>query len=118
MKEVDEAAVKASSELKGLKLQLFGEKVKISPGDIQFSDKFSKGKFKNQVAERGWTNQSIADAINNPVKTGTSINKYTGNFVTAYYINDIHYVALDDVTGKVIQVSDKTKTKWIFDLTK
>ncbi len=118
MKEVDEAAVKASSELKGLKLQLFGEKVKISPGDIQFSDKFSKGKFKNQVAERGWTNQSIAEVINEPFKKGTSINKYTKNSVTVYYVNDTHYVAVDDITKKVIQVSDRFDDEWVFNLEK
>ena len=67
---------------------------------------------KNQVAGRGWTNESIADAINNPVKVGKNVNKYTGNSVTLYYVDDIHYVAVDDVTGKVIQVADLTRKKW------
>lgn len=92
--------------------------VKIAADDISFSDKFSKSAYKNQVAERGWTNQSIADTMNNPVKTGTSVNKYTGNPVTAYYIDDVHYVAVDNVTGKVIQVADMNKANWVFDLTK
>ncbi len=60
---------------------------------------------KNQVKRRGWTNQMIADTRNNPFKTGASINKYTGNPVTLYYKDDIHYVAFDDVTGKVIQIT-------------
>jgi len=55
---------------------------------------------------------------NNPVKTGTSVNKYTGNSFTVYYIDDVHYVAVDDVTGKVIQVADLNKADWVFDLTK
>jgi len=56
--------------------------------------------------------------MNNPVKTATSVNKYTGNPVTAYYIDDVHYVAVDNVTGKVIQVADMNKANWVFDLTK
>jgi hypothetical protein len=93
-----------------------GHKIKAS--DIQFSDKFNKPAYKKQVTERGWTNQSIADTINNPVKTAESVNKYTGNSVTAYYIDDIHYVAVDNVTGKVIQVADINKANWLFDLTR
>src|SRR5690606_11621880 len=54
----------------------------LTADDIKFSDKFSKPAYKNQITERGWTNRKIADTINNPVKTGTSVNKYTGNSVT------------------------------------
>jgi len=86
--------------------------------DITFSDKFSKPAYKNQVADRGWTNDSIANAINNPVKTGKSNNPYTGNEVTLYYVNDVHYVAVDKGTGKVIQVADLNKADWKMDLTK
>ena len=86
--------------------------------DIAFSDKFLKPQYKTQVADRGWTKEMIADTINNPVKTGTSVNKYTGNSVTVNYIDDIHYVAVDDVTGKVIQVADMAKPDWVLDLTK
>ena len=73
---------------------------------------------KNQVAERGWTNDSIANAINNPVKTATTTNKYTGNQVTLYYVDDVHYVAVDNGTGKVIQVADLNKADWKMDLSK
>ncbi|MFB5268840.1 polymorphic toxin-type HINT domain-containing protein [Paenibacillus enshidis] len=86
--------------------------------DIKFSDKFNKPQYKNQVAERGWTNESIANAIENPVKTGTTTNKYTGNSVTLYYVDDVHYVAVDKGTGKVIQVADLNKADWKMDLTK
>lgn len=86
--------------------------------DITFSDKFSKPAYKNQVADRGWTNDSIAKAINNPVKTGKSKNPYTGNEVTLYYVNNVHYVAVDKGTGKVIQVADLNKADWKMDLTK
>ncbi|WP_164931522.1 colicin E5-related ribonuclease [Longirhabdus pacifica] len=79
---------------------------------------FSKGAYKTQVADRGWTNDSIADAMNSPYKTGKSENKYTGNSVTAYFVDDVHYVAVDAVTGKVIQVSDLNEDVWHFDLRK
>ncbi|WP_162515317.1 colicin E5-related ribonuclease [Paenibacillus pinistramenti] len=91
---------------------------KLTGRDITFSDKFSKPAYKNQVADRGWTNDSIADARNNPVKIGTSKNPYTGNDVTLYYVDDVHYVAVDNGTGKVIQVADLNKADWKMDLTK
>ena len=86
--------------------------------DIIFSDKFAKLKYKTQVADRGWNTDMIADTINNLVKTGTSVNTHTGNSVTVSYINDVHYVAVDDVTGKIIQVADLAKPDWALDLTK
>ncbi|MEW9992787.1 colicin E5-related ribonuclease [Clostridium butyricum] len=93
-------------------------KAEITAGDISFSDKFSKPQYKNQVADRGWTNESIANIRNNPYKTGTTTNKYTGNSVTLYYSDDVHYVAVDNGTGKVIQVADLNKADWKMDLTK
>lgn len=80
-----------------------------------YSDKFNNSKYKNQVKTRGWTNESIADMINNPHKTGSSVNKYTGNSVTVYYKDNVHYVAIDNGTGKVIQVSDLNRKHWNFD---
>ncbi|OAB30169.1 hypothetical protein PMSD_20470 [Paenibacillus macquariensis subsp. defensor] len=91
---------------------------KLSGVNITFSDKFSKPRYKNQVADRGWTNDSIAAARNNPVKTGTSKNPYTGNEAKLYYVDDVHYVAVDNGTGKVIQVADLGKADWKMDLTK
>ncbi|MGE7912693.1 colicin E5-related ribonuclease, partial [Lysinibacillus xylanilyticus] len=90
-----------------------GKVSKVKAEDVAFSDKFSKGKFKNQVAERGWTNEKIADAINNPVKVGESVNKATGNKVELYFVDDVHYVAIDKGTGKVIQVADLNKADWV-----
>lgn len=60
----------------------------------------------------------IANARNNPVKTSKSVNRTTGNTSTLYYIDDVHYVAFDDVTGKVIQVADLRIPDWIPDLSK
>ncbi len=80
--------------------------------DIIFSNKFSKKDYLGQVVERGWNNQMIADTINNPVKTTKGYNKYTNSSVTNYYIDDIHYVAIDDSTGKVIQIADLKDSDW------
>lgn len=44
-----------------------------------------------------------------------TVSKYTGNEVTLYYIDDIHYVAVDNGTGKVIQVADLYKSVWLSD---
>jgi hypothetical protein len=79
--------------------------------DVVFSNKFV-GRALKQVEQRGWSKASIANARNNPVKTSTSYNKYTGNSVTNYYINERHYVAFDDVTGKVVQIADLNDTSW------
>lgn len=43
------------------------------------------------------------------------MNKYTDNSVTLYFVDDIHYVAVDDGTGKVIQITDFSRSNWIFD---
>ena len=84
----------------------------ITAEDIQFSDKFLKPEYKNQITDRGWTREKIADAINNYTKVESSVNKYTGNSVTKYYVDDVHYVAQDDVTKKIIQVADLNDPDW------
>ena len=84
----------------------------LTADDIIFSDKFSKVNYSSQVLDRGWNNQKIADTINNPVKTTPGYNKYTNSSVTNYYIDEIHYVAVDDSTKKVIQISDLNNPNW------
>ena len=87
----------------------------VTADSIVFSDKFLQPAYKRQLRKRGWTNEKIADAINYPVKTEASKNKYTGNSVTLYFVDDIHYVAVDNGTGKVIQVADPRRSNWRFD---
>lgn len=87
---------------------------KVIADDIKFTDKFSKPGYGNQVVSRGWSNQKIADAINNPYKVVDSVNNFTGNPAKVYFINDTHYVVIDSVTNKVVQVSDLTKEYWKF----
>ncbi|MBF0779018.1 colicin E5-related ribonuclease, partial [Streptococcus cuniculi] len=84
----------------------------VTADDIIYSDKFKKGDYVNQVSRRGWDNQMIADTINNPVKTTKGYNSYTNSSVTNYYIDDIHYVAVDDSNGKVIQIADLGDSGW------
>lgn len=92
-------------------------KTPVKASDIKFSDKFKLPGYKNQVAKRGWTKESIAKVINKPYKIATSVNKYTKNGVIVYYKDKVHYVAVDNGTKKVIQISDLTKDKWPFDPT-
>ena len=87
----------------------------VTADSIVFSDKFLQPAYKRQLRKRGWTNEKIADAINYPVKTEASKNKYTGNSVTLYFVDDIHCVAVDDGTGKVIQIADFSRSNWRFD---
>lgn len=56
--------------------------------------KISKHQYKNQIADRGLIDESIANTINNPYNTGIATNKYTGNSVTLCYCVVIHYVAV------------------------
>ena len=102
--KVAKAADKANDASKAAKADVVSE--------VRFSDKFTHSKYKNQIAERGWDNKKIAETINNPIKTTKGYNKYTKSTVTNYYIDDIHYVAVDDSTGKVIQIADLTKPNW------
>jgi hypothetical protein len=87
MTEVDEAAVKASSELKGLKVKLFGEKaVKYgkdfgkmgvyakNPGIKVDWSQFAEHGFE-RMAERGVTK----DMINSIVKNGKVLSQNGGN---------------------------------------
>ena len=87
----------------------------VTADSIVFSDKFLQPAYKRQLRKRGWTNEKIADVINYPVKTEASKNKYTGNSVTLYFVDDIHYVAVDDGTRKVIQIADFSRSNWRFD---
>lgn len=40
-------------------------------------------------------------------------NKATGNEVELYFVDDIHYVAIDTGTEKFIQVTDLNKADWV-----
>ncbi len=76
-------------------------------------------KIRKQMDKRGWTQTDIDDTIANPTRTvetrdtrwnpdGTKNN----DPATAYYDADGNYVIKNDVTGDIVQVSDKTDPDW------
>jgi WXG100 family type VII secretion target len=68
-----------------------------------------------QAGRRGWDEQDISDVIDNPADTGTAVDRSTGDPATVYYGEDGHYVVRNDVTGQVIQVSDRNDPNWVDD---
>lgn len=66
----------------------------------------------NQLKQRGWTKESINDLVNNPYTTRKSINQATGNKATVYYTKDGNYIIRDDVTGALVQMTNKNVTNW------
>ena len=72
-------------------------------------------KIAKQMGPRGWTQQSIEGALKNPVRTGTAINRATGNPATAYFTGPNQYVVVDNVTHDIVQVSDLTDPNWNVD---
>lgn len=63
-------------------------------------------KIKDQMIERGWNPEKIQDVLSNPFTTRESVNKATNNPATAYYMQNGHYVVVDDVTEDIIQISN------------
>jgi len=70
----------------------------------------------NQMAKRGWTEESVRHAANNAYTTRSAVNKATGNDATAFFNRDGSHVVIDNVTREVIQVSNKHDPNWIPDI--
>lgn len=85
---------------------------KVTSNDIQFSDKLSNAQWQKQINSRGWSNDSIANTINEPYTTRVATNRATGNSATTFYNQNGSYIIRDNVTGKVIQVSDVANPNW------
>jgi hypothetical protein len=60
----------------------------------------------NQLAQRGWSRESINTLVNNPFTTRAATNRATGNAATAFVRADGHYVVRDNITGELVQMSD------------
>jgi hypothetical protein len=88
---------------------------KLTGKDIQYSDKLSNSQWQKQITGRGWSNDSIANTINEPFTTRLATNRATGNAATAYYNQNGSYVIRDNTTGKVVQISDIASPSWIQD---
>ena len=69
----------------------------------------------SQMARRGWTQQSINNTVNNPYTIRAAINRATGNPATAFYTREGAYVVRDNVTGQIIQISNRFDLKWVPD---
>ncbi len=77
----------------------------------------TSGRKFNQLTSRGWDQSSIDDIVNNPVHTSTATNRTTGNEATAYFDASGSYIVRDNVTGDLVQMSNRNDPNWIPDAT-
>lgn len=74
----------------------------------------------NQAAKRGWPFDDILYVVSTPAQTRsnpTIINRANNNPVSYYYRADGYYVAIDDITGQVVQISDTMNPLWKDEMT-
>jgi len=69
-------------------------------------------KIARQMTQRGWTVPDIEDALANPARTAQSTDLCTGDPVTGYYSSGGGYVVRNDVTGTIVQVSNRNDPGW------
>jgi hypothetical protein len=74
-------------------------------------------KIVKQMGGRGWTNELVNSTVKNPYTTRVATNKATGNAATAFFTKEGAYVVQDNVTGQIIQISNRLDPKWIPDAT-
>ena len=86
-----------------------GKSIKFG-SNVKSSDKLNR-----QMTNRGWTQDSVRDTVDNAYTTRKAVNKATGNTATVYYNKDGSHVIIDDITNEVVQVSDKFEPNWIPD---
>ena len=72
----------------------------------------SSQKLSNQMAQRGWTESSVRNTVDNSFATRPAVNRATGNPATAYFNRDGSHVIIDNITREVIQVSDRLIPGW------
>jgi RHS repeat-associated protein len=84
------------------------------------SPAFSIGeKISRQMGRRGWSEEAISETISSPQKTRTVRDtRYNPDGTrndapaTKYYAEDGSYVVVNDETGDIVQVSDRTDPNW------
>lgn len=80
------------------------------------SDAKSATKLTNQIRQRGWTEDTVRNPVNNPYTTRASTNMATDNSATVFYNQAGAYVIVDDITKAVVQVGDNIDpSAWIPD---
>ena len=76
-------------------------------------------KIETQMGKRGWDRDSVSDAVSNPMRT--VLTRDTRNIsgggvmndpATAYYSRNGGYVVRNDLTGDVVQVSNRNDAGW------
>ncbi|HAK72623.1 MAG TPA: hypothetical protein DCP36_01805, partial [Sporomusaceae bacterium] len=104
------------------KLNEFSEKIRKYKGSSNAIDfTFDPKKIGKQMNKRGWTEDSIKDTLNDPVKTVKTqdtrwlpgAEKPLNDPATAYYAKDGSYVVRNDKTGEITQISNKNDPNWI-----
>ncbi|SNR44703.1 colicin E5-related ribonuclease [Puniceibacterium sediminis] len=88
----------------------------VAPNGLATNVPTSGRKF-NQLTSRGWDQSSIDNVVNNPVHTSTATNRATENSATAYFDRGGNYIVRDDVTGDLVQMSNRNDPNWIPDST-
>ncbi|MBI1925686.1 hypothetical protein HYR99_15705 [Candidatus Poribacteria bacterium] len=65
------------------------------------------------MGKRGWTKADIQKTVEHPHQTGRAIDRTSGDEpVTVYFDATENYVVVNDRTGNVVQLSDKTDSDW------
>ena len=76
-------------------------------------------KIRGQMKQKGWTEEQINDVLNKPTKTRATrdtrnnrIGLKNDDPAIAYFDSEGNYAVQNDITGDIVQVSDKNKTNW------
>lgn len=77
-------------------------------------------KISKQLAKRGWTEELVRSTVNNPVKTfpWKDTRRLPGGGrmndpATVFYSGRGGYVVRNDLTGDIVQISDRLDPNWI-----
>lgn len=85
---------------------------------VEAQNSFNYGlHIQGKLGNRGWSDNLIDNTISNPVSTSAAMNKATGNSATAFFTKGGSYVVRENITGTIIQISDRTDPLWIPDST-
>lgn len=76
-------------------------------------------KISGQMSGRGWTSDLIGDTLRNPSRTvvtrdtrWTSVGTRMDDAATAYIRSDGTYIVRNDVTGDIVQISNRNDPNW------
>ena len=64
--------------------------------------------------QRGWTVDGIESVVGNPVEKHPvwDLTSVTPQPATAYAVSNNTYVVVNDMTGKILQISDRNNEEW------